>query len=109
MPALIEPDEGIVDATAALVDVNDVHPEVAVPIITVMVRAYTRGNGFTGSTPNDELAAVIATAAARLAGNGRQLATDTSAGEFTQSLRNAFSGWSLAELAVLNRYRVRAM
>ena len=30
------------------------------------------------------------------------------AGPFSHSLRGAFQGWSLAELAVLNRYRKRA-
>lgn len=32
-----------------------------------MAKAYTRGRGFTGNEPNDEIAAVITTASARLA------------------------------------------
>lgn len=79
-----------------------------VPIITTLARAYTRGRGFTGNEPNEEVQAVITTAAARLAGNGDQIAKDSTAGPFSMSLRNAFSGWTAAELAVLNRYRVRA-
>ena len=79
-----------------------------VPIVTTMAKAYTRGRGFTGNEPNDELAAVITTAAARLAANGAQLAVDNTAGPFSMSLRGGFTGWTAAELAVLNRYRVRA-
>jgi hypothetical protein len=30
------------------------------------------------------------------------------AGVYQKDLRSAFQGWTLAELAVLNRYRVRA-
>lgn len=80
-----------------------------VPIVTTMAKAYTRGRGFTESEPNEEIAAVIATASARLAANGEQLASkkvDTV--EYQYSLASTF-GWTLAELAVLNRYRVTAM
>ena len=44
-----------------------------IPIITTMAKAYTRGNGFDGNEPNDEVAAVIATASARLASNTKQI------------------------------------
>ncbi len=79
-----------------------------VPVVTTMAKAYTRGRGFTGNEPNDELAAAITTAAARLAANGAQLAVDHTTGPFGMSLRGGFTGWTAAELAVLNRYRVRA-
>ena len=81
-----------------------------VPLVTVMAKAYTRGNGFdSGGWPNEDLAAVITTAAARLAANGAQLRQSTTAGVFAQDLRSSFEGWTLVELAVLNRYRRRAM
>lgn len=83
-------------------------PDTAISVVTVMARAYTRGNGFTGAVPNEEIAAVITTAAARLAANGGQIPVDKTAGEYSQSLRGAFGGWTLAEQFVLNRYRVRA-
>jgi len=78
-------------------------------VVTVMARAYTRGNGFnvTGE-PNEEITAVIITAATRLAANTAGFPIDQTAGEFSQSLRGAFGGWTLAEQFVLNRYRVRA-
>mgnify|MGYP000729934954 CR=1 FL=1 len=86
------------------------HGEVAtaVPVITAMAKAYTRGRGFTGEEPNEEIAAVITTAAARLAANGHQIPMDQGMGEFTHSIRGGFTSWTVAELAVLNRYRVRA-
>lgn len=81
----------------------------AVPIITAMARAYTRGRGFAGGQPaSDEIAAVITTAAARLAANTAQLSTARTTDDRTIDVRTAFTGWTLAELAVLNRYRVRA-
>lgn len=82
----------------------------AVPVVTQFVKAYTRGRGFDEyQVPNDELAAVITTASARLASNGSQISTSKQAGEYTTDLRSFFTGWTIAELFVLNRYRRRAM
>lgn len=69
-----------------------------------MVRAYTRGNGFAGTEPNLELAAVITSASARLAANPEQQQVDVG----TVWVRSNFQGFNLAEMFVLNRYRVRA-
>lgn len=83
----------------------------SVTVITAMVHAYTRGNGFSKPPsadetpqPNNELAAVITTASARLVANPEQIPTDVG----TVSTRGGFSGFSLAETFVLNRYRVTA-
>ena len=73
-------------------------------IITAMAKSYTRDRGFYGGVPFDDVAAVIATATARLAANPGQIAQTT--GPFT--VTGGFSGWSLAETFVLNRYRKRA-
>ena len=81
--------------------------EQAIPVVSTMVRAYVRGTG-EGWTPNDELEAVVVTATARLITNPGQIPVDQATGPFTQSLRGSFTGWTLAELAVLNRYRKRA-
>ena len=59
--------------------------------------------------PNEELDAVIVTAAARMVSNPTGLAHDLTSGPFSHSLRGAFQGWTLAELFVLNRYRKRAV
>jgi hypothetical protein len=86
---------------AALIALAEKH----LPIVGAMVKAHTRGNGFdvTGY-PNAELAAVITTATARLLANPEQLSYDIGG----VSMRGGFNGFNLAELAVLNRYRVRA-
>lgn len=42
-------------------------------VVTQMAKAYTRDGGFTAGVPNEEIAAVITTAAARLVANPEQL------------------------------------
>ena len=80
-----------------------------VPLVTTMCKSYTRGRGFTGNEPNEELAAVITTASARLAANGKGLMTKkVDDVEYQYSLASSFS-WTLAERIVLDRYRVKAM
>ncbi|TXI50189.1 hypothetical protein [Mycolicibacter arupensis] len=97
--------DDIIEQTAGL---NRADLESVVPIITVMARAYTRGNGFDNGEPNEELAAVITTAASRLAANPSGISHAETAGVYSRDLRGAFGGWTLAEQFVLNRYRVRA-
>ncbi|WLP90085.1 hypothetical protein [Gordonia sp. NB41Y] len=79
-------------------------------IVTAMARAYTRGNGFDDVDPNDEIAAVITTATARLVSYPDQAPSRTdTAGPMSHAVNGAgFTGWTLAELFVLNRYRKRA-
>lgn len=88
-------------------------PGPVVPIITAMAKAYTRGRGFTtgedGDEPNDEIAAVITTASARMAANVRQVAQASTMDGLGSDTRTYFQGWTTAELYVLNRYRRRAM
>lgn len=75
-----------------------------VTIVTAMARSYTRGNGFTAGEPAEDVAAVIVTATARLMGNPEQLGYTRG----SVSMPGGFTGWSLAETFVLNRYRKRA-
>lgn len=75
------------------------------PIITAMARAYTRGVGFTDGAPNEEIAAVITTATARLMAHPTQL--EQRIGE--TYTRQGFHGWTLGETFVLNRYRRTAL
>lgn len=88
---------------AALVALAEQH----VGIVTAMARSYTRDSGFDAATgePVDEIAAVITTATARLLANPEQTARDVG----SVSLRGGFTGWSLAETFVLNRYRKRSL
>lgn len=90
--------------------------DAAVRTITAMVGAYCRGrnenpeervlvgNDYV-SAQRDGIDEVILTAAARLLANPEQLAYDIG----DVSIRGGFSGFTLVELAVLNRYRVRAL
>lgn len=96
------------DDVAAWLDRNQPPVDQVVPIITTLAKAYTRGRGFDGNTPNEEIAAAITTAAARLAGNATQTLDRLKVDDVEREFRSSFLGWSLAELAVLNRYRVRA-
>jgi len=68
-----------------------------------------RGRGFDGNAPNDEIAAVIRTASARLAANTAQASQNQTMGDLGRDVRSYFTGWTIAEQIVLNRYRVRAM
>lgn len=77
-------------------------------IITAMASAYTRGQGFTAGAPNDEIRAVILTASARLISNATGLLYNQVEGPSQIQYSSAFSGWTVAELLVLNRYRRRA-
>ena len=77
----------------------------ALPVITAMAHAYTRGNGFTDGEPNNEIAAVITTATARLIANPDQVQYRVG----NVSFQSSFQGWTLAETFVLNRYRKRAL
>ncbi|SLL01491.1 Uncharacterised protein [Mycobacteroides abscessus subsp. abscessus] len=87
---------------------DDAALRASVDAITGLARAYTRGRGFTDAGPNADISAVIVTAAARLVSNARQFSYETPIGHGQRAFRGAFTGWSLAEQAALNRYRVRA-
>lgn len=93
----------------ALLDTPSAAVDAAIAQVTVMARAFTRGRGFDDSVPNEELSAVITTASARLAANGRQTLARDRVDDVEREIRSSFVGWTLAELAVLNRYRVTAM
>lgn len=76
------------------------------PIVTSMVRRFTRGKGFTGGTPDEDLAAVIVSSTARLASN--PAGTEYQASGPFQIRPGVFNGWTLPELAILHSYRARA-
>ncbi|WP_234817799.1 hypothetical protein [Mycolicibacterium sphagni] len=89
--------------------VDNAQGAVVLSIVQSMAESYTRSVGFTNGVPNPAIRAVILTAAARLLSNSRGLLFDEAEGPSSVSYRSAFSGWTLAEQAVLNRYRVRAL
>jgi hypothetical protein len=77
--------------------------------VTQLVQAYTRGVGFTDGVPNADLWFVILGASARVWAHPRQLPVSQAEGEESVDWRAGFSGWSVAEGLVLDRYRVRAV
>jgi len=77
------------------------------PIVTHMVRAYVRDNGFDNGQPRDDLAAVIVSSCARLVTNpDHTISQEVGAFSVRQGI---FNGWTLPELAILHRYRKRAL
>ena len=70
--------------------------------------SYTRGQGFTDGVPNSDVRAAILTCAARLVAHPRQVGLTELKGPESYQLYHAPVAWSLAELAVPNRYRERA-
>ena len=89
---------------AATVDLATQH----LPVVTAMVKAYVRSNGFDElGEPADDLALIIVSSCARLVVNPEHTVSQEIG---TFSIRQAvFNGWTLPELAVLHRYRKRAM
>ena len=77
------------------------------PLVMAVVRAYTRGAGFTDNVPASDIEAVLATVTARLIRNPPGIHTNT-VGPFAVQYEPTVQGFSLLELVVLNRYRRRA-
>jgi len=88
---------------SGLVELADRH----VVIVAALASSYTRGVGFDDEgEPAEDLAAVITTATARLTRKPDQVPNEE-VGPFKVG-GASFTGWSLPELVVLNRYRRRA-
>lgn len=78
----------------------------ALTTVGAMVDAYCRGkHRNTSGEPRTGVNEVILTAAARLLTNPEQLPMDIG----DVSIRGGFTGFTLVELAVLNRYRKRSL
>jgi hypothetical protein len=67
------------------------------------VKGYTRGRGFVGYIPHRALQAVIVAAGARLYVNPEQL-TYYATGDYSERPAT-LAGWTMAERAVLRRFR----
>lgn len=82
--------------------------EAHLPVVTQMVRAYTRDRGFDATTgdPGVDVAAVILSVCARTVSNPMMVRSE-SVDDFSID-RTVVLGWTLAELAILNRHRKRA-
>lgn len=81
--------------------------QIHVGIVTELAKAYTRGKGFDGNgAPNNEVAAVITMATARVVVNPEQNKREQF-GEYTVTPGTLY-GWTLTEIQTLNRYRKTA-
>jgi hypothetical protein len=78
-------------------------------IVTALGRSYCRGEGFTDDGPVDEVRAVIIGAALRLLAHPRQISMSESVGPESADYRAGFTGFTLAEKAVLDSFRVVAL
>lgn len=77
---------------------------------TALIDGYTRGNHLDPEgEPRPGIHAVALTVASRLAANPGQVNYRLQAGAFNKQVGNGFRGFTLAETAVLNRYRKRAL
>jgi hypothetical protein len=93
---------------SATTDVNWEQAEAAIDIVTALVKSYTRGGGFAAGSPNEDIHAVILTASARLLAHPRQISMGETMGPMGVNFGAGFTGWTVTETFVLNRYRKRA-
>lgn len=101
--------QNVLDLLSTTPAPTDVQVSQALSVVTNLAHAYTRGVGFDGGEPNDEIAGVIVLATARLLRNPGQLPVREQYGSIVVDYRGGFQGFSIAELATLNRYRVQAV
>lgn len=74
------------------------------------VQAYTRGRGrLPDGEWRDGVGEVVMSVAARLAANPNIISWRNQAGNFSQHRGEGFTGFTLAEQFVLNRYRKQSM
>lgn len=84
--------------------------QLALDAATGLVEGYTRGNHRHPVTGDYRpgINTVVLTVAARIAANPGQVQMRDQAGSFSRHRGQGFNGFTLAELAILNRYRKRA-
>lgn len=84
--------------------------EAAISMALALIEAYTRGGHVDRyGNPLAGISSVTLSAAARIAANPGQVSRRDQAGTFSTHRGVGFSGFNLGELAVLNRYRKRAI
>lgn len=92
---------------------SPVSPEIAATAVetaVALIGGYCRGNHVDKlGDYRDGIESVVVTVASRIAANPAQVTIRDTAGPFSRSRGQGFSGFTLAELAVLNRYRKRAI
>ena len=83
--------------------------EQALTIAEALIGAYCRGRHKRAGHLKPGVDAVLATVAARILENPSQIQVREQIGPYQHYKGNGFAGFSLVELAVLDRYRKRAI
>ena len=88
--------------------VSDYQVAAVYNVVSALAKGYTRGKGWNkDGEPAEDVAAVLTTATVRYITNAAGVQSE-SVGALSVNFGNNYLGWSLTELAVLNRYRERA-
>lgn len=87
-------------------DLPSTQVHAALQVVAAMAKSYCRQDW--NELP-DDVAAVVKTATLRLLTHPRQLRMSETMAMMSADHREGFTGWSIGELFVLNRYRVRAV
>ena len=85
-------------------DLDAAHAQAVLDVVTAQAKAHTRGAGFDGDTPNDDIDAVLVPAAARALTNPTATRQEQLG---DHAVTFAAAGWLLHERIVLDRYRRR--
>lgn len=81
----------------------------AIDEATAYVAAYTRGRHERGGELRPGIEAVIRSVAARILANPAGVSSREQVGPYSYFVGEGFNGFTLGELAVLNRYRRKAI
>lgn len=87
---------------------SEARATIALTTAEAYVDAYTRGNHTRGGHLRAGIEAVIITVASRILSNPEQISVREEVGPYVFFKGPGFNGFTLVELAVLNRYRKRA-
>lgn len=98
----------LLDFTGASGDRSEKQAQAALTMAEGMVDAYTRGKHKRGDRYRPGVQDVITLVAARILANPLQVQQREAIGPYSYFVGDGFQGFTLAELAVLNRYRKRA-
>lgn len=89
---------------------NTARAEQSLSMAAALVSAYCRGRDLNRlGKPRPGIQAVIDAVAARILANPSQIATREQIGPYSQYKQEGFKGFTIVELAVLNRYRKRGI
>lgn len=101
--------EDLIKFTGATGENVELQAQTAIEVAQQLIGAYCRGREKRGSRYRPGVEAVITTAAARILANPDQVQEREQVGAFSFFKGEGFKGFTIVELAVLNRYRKRGI